>query len=58
MAYLMAILKLRCSQCLRPAVVEVFNRLNSLHGRYCRSCGARALKELERAESGKEAAGG
>lgn len=55
MAYLTTIAKPRCDGCPRPAGVELFNKYNSASGRYCRSCGARALKELNQAEAGKEA---
>ncbi len=51
MAYLKAIIKSRCDHCPQTASVEVLNRYNSLQGRYCRSCGARALKELEKHET-------
>lgn len=51
MAYLTTIAKPRCDGCLRPAGVELFNKYNSVSGRYCRGCGARALEELTRLEA-------
>jgi hypothetical protein len=37
-------------QCGRRAVVEVFNRFNATQGKFCRACGNRRLRELERRE--------
>ena len=53
MAYLKTIIKRGCDRCSRRAGVELFDSRNSMQGRYCRICGAWALKDLERAEDQK-----
>src|SRR5215469_2797733 len=40
----------------RQAVVELLDRFNASRGLYCRECGGRRLRELERAEGHEPAA--
>jgi len=44
-------------RCGKRAVVELVNRRNATHGVYCRSCGARALRELLRDEEREDRKG-
>lgn len=55
MAYLKE-LRVRCQYtvyCPRFATVEVFNQVNASQGLFCRTCGRRRLKELQRREGGQ-----
>lgn len=49
MAYLRELSAPRCS-CGKPARVELVNRYNAPCGTFCRRCGERARRELERRE--------
>lgn len=53
MAYLRDI-AVKCARCLRPATVELLNNRNAVIGRYCKRCGAAALRD----QQGRERAAG
>lgn len=55
MAYKVA-LTIKCdnSFCIKHARFEVFNKFNSLMGKYCPSCALRKVKELNENEEHKE----
>lgn len=57
MAYLVDLDELCAAECGRRAVVELRDRYNAPRGRWCRECGQRQLRELERAESGPQTEG-
>jgi hypothetical protein len=44
-AYLREIIVGKCL-CGKPTTHEVFNRFNHSHGRWCKSCGEKRVKEL------------
>ena len=53
MAYLRELPRPRCYRCGKAARYEVLNRENASHGFYCRACGEKTRRELERTERAK-----
>lgn len=56
MAYLRSIEE-KCRQCQRRATMILFNRYNGEMGKYCKTCAAGALRNLQKAEDGDRVIG-